>query len=84
MGQDGNVWQWNETAIGSSRGLRGGDWYDDSGILASSRRDGNAPTYEDHGIGFRVASSEAVPEPGSIILLIAGAIAVLIGWGRWR
>ena len=87
MGQDGNVWQWNETAIGSYRGLRGGGWDINSYSLASSGR-GNGdyyfPSLEDNNVGFRVASSEAVPEPGSIILLIAGALAVLIGWGRWR
>ena len=85
MGQDGNVFQWNETAIGSSRGLRGGYWYGDSHYLASSLRNSIVyPAFEGDDVGFRVASSEAVPEPGSIILLIAGAIAVLIGWRRWR
>jgi formylglycine-generating enzyme required for sulfatase activity len=84
MGQDGNVWQWNETAIGSYRGLRGGRWDYNSNSLASSYRSDLNPANENNNIGFRVASSEAVPEPGSITLLIAGAIAVLIGWKRWR
>jgi hypothetical protein len=81
----GDVYQWNEANIsGLSRGLRGGVWDGNSGVLASSTRVGIDPTYEIFNIGFRVASSEAVPEPGSITLLVAGAIAVLIGWRRWR
>ena len=38
MGQGGNVWEWNETAIGSSRGLRGGTWDSDSDYLLASYR----------------------------------------------
>jgi formylglycine-generating enzyme required for sulfatase activity len=80
--QGGDVFQWNETAVGSSsRGLRGGNWgstYCDSSVLASSFRYYYPPeasaSYEDISIGFRVAS---VPEPGSISLVLAGAISVL-------
>jgi formylglycine-generating enzyme required for sulfatase activity len=58
MGQGGNVWEWNETAIiGSSRGLRGGYWGSTSYYLhASYRIDYAAPTLEHYSIGFRVAS----------------------------
>jgi formylglycine-generating enzyme required for sulfatase activity len=78
----GDVSQWNEAHIsGSFRGLRGGSWYDNSsGYLASSYRNGVNPTSEGYGIGFRVASSAATPEPGSIALLFAGAAA----FGVWR
>jgi hypothetical protein len=34
-------------------------------------------------MGFRVAMV-GTPEPGSITLLVAGAIAGLIWWRRWR
>jgi len=79
MGQGGNVWEWNEALIGSSRGVRGGCWGDYSDGLASSGGADISPTAENLGFGFRVAS---VPEPGSIILLVCGAIAALILWRR--
>jgi formylglycine-generating enzyme len=77
----GDVFQWNEAQIsGSFRGLRGGSWGINSNNLASSARGDNNPTNEDLDIGFRVASSVAVPEPGSLALLLACAV----GFGIWR
>ena len=84
MGQGGNLGQWNEADIfgdGSSRGLRGGSFGSNSDNLAASSRLIDIPPYEGSSLGFRVAS---VPEPGSITLLVAGAIAGLIFWRRWR
>ncbi len=79
MGQGGNVWQWNETATGSSRGLRGGHWYNNSNYLASSDRDYDTPTDGDNTVGFRVAE---VPEPGSLVMLLGFAGTTLLYW--WR
>jgi formylglycine-generating enzyme required for sulfatase activity len=81
--QGGDLWQWNETEIlgGDSdytRGLRGGDFADNSNSLASSTRIDFEPTYGYANFGFRVAAS--VPEPASIALLLAGAVAL----GIWR
>ncbi len=79
----GDVYQWNETATTSStRGVLGG--YFDEGpeeLAASAVGEGEdlRPSVEFVSFGFRVAS---VPEPGSITLLICGAIAGLIWW--WR
>ena len=77
----GDVFQWNEADIsGSFRGLRGGTWDDTSLYLASSYRSHSNPTTEYYFIGFRVASSVAVPEPGSLALLLVCAVA----FGIWR
>jgi formylglycine-generating enzyme len=80
----GDVWQWNETAVYSSRrGGRGGSCTAGlANILASSTRGYNDPTSEYSYNGFRVAS---VPEPGSLTLLFTGAIGILAyGWRRRR
>jgi formylglycine-generating enzyme required for sulfatase activity len=80
MGQGGNVWEWDETAIGALRGVRGGAFgYVGDYLSASIRGGGVNPSAESPDIGFRVAS---VPEPGSITLLVAGAIAGLLYWQR--
>ena len=54
----GDVWQWNEANVGGSRGLRGGAWYYDSDLLASSGRGyyNFSRLYGWNCIGFRVAS----------------------------
>jgi formylglycine-generating enzyme required for sulfatase activity len=71
--QAGNVYEWNDAVIsGSSRGLRGGAWFDGGSSLASSSRGDFGPSFEKNGIGFRVAS---VPEPTSIFLtMLAGGV----------
>ena len=86
MGLGGNVLEWEETSFdltnstgSSSRGVRGGNWSDNSNILSSSSRIGNSPSSE-RIIGFRVASlsssAAAVPEPSSAI-----AMSLLFGLG---
>ena len=59
--QGGNVWEWNEAAIDSRRGLRGGAVDDEAGDLRASFRYSYPPTKNHPHIGFRVVS---VPEPG--------------------
>jgi formylglycine-generating enzyme required for sulfatase activity len=67
--QGGNVWEWNDAVIGSSRGLRGGSWLYSGSVSSSSRFSG--PSSESDLDGFRVASSElaAVPEVTSSFTL---------------
>jgi formylglycine-generating enzyme required for sulfatase activity len=81
MGQGGNVWEWNETAIGSMRGTRGGDWVGNSDDLHASTRfrsvnPGASASY----LGFRVAR---VPEPGSFALSLA-ALGIMGSFYWWR
>ncbi len=82
MGQNGNVWEWGESAFsapndtaGESRVFRGGSWLHNSNILQSSNRFNNSPTLGYDIIGFRVA---AVPEPSSMGLLVIGAVGFLL------
>ena len=44
-------------ASGSHRVLRGGSWNNSAGHCRSARRDGNAPSYRNNDLGFRVARS---------------------------
>jgi formylglycine-generating enzyme required for sulfatase activity len=68
--QGGNVYEWNEAVISSSRGLRGGSWVDDVNILLASSRNSFGPTVDSDVVGFRVAS---VPEPSTYALLALAA-----------
>jgi formylglycine-generating enzyme required for sulfatase activity len=81
MAQNGNVWEWNESASDGSnnspsenRELRGGSWIDNSVNLFAPNRNVVVPAYEIYNFGFRVAS---VPEPSSGLLVLLGLSAVL-------
>ncbi len=80
----GDVFQWNETAVLTGgyayRGLRGGSFNFGSDLVAASSRDEDVPMDQYYAFGFRVAAS--VPEPGSITLFVAGAMAAWICWRR--
>jgi len=78
--QGGNVWEYNESIQGPTRGLRGGAHYIFSSSMLSSNRTATGPSYEDSsGFGFRVGS---VPEPGSLIMLAGIAVTALLYY--WR
>ena len=54
----GNLREWNEGVIGSSRGWRGGSWGSLEAYLRSSTRSLSGPTLGFVSIGFRVASPQ--------------------------
>ena len=85
--QGGDVWQWSETAYDSSnRNWLGGSFAEilpDSAMFLKSSSAGSigvVPTDGEGEIGFRIASTASVPEPGSIALLLVGAVAL----GIWK
>lgn len=81
--QGGNVQEWNDGIIGSSRVLRGGAWNHyvvnvggGEALLRSSFRDSLPPSGEGPDFGFRVAS--AIPEPSSFLLtMLAGGMMLI-------
>ncbi len=76
----GNVSEWMESpgsdpayGVGSNRGRRGGAFGSQASFnLASPSRYITDPIFENHSIGFRVASE--VPEPSSLSLLAFGGL----------
>jgi len=76
-GQAGNVWEWSEVGtFGGTRGYRGGSFQGTWHFLEASY--GSAfdnPGDEYTTRGFRVAS---IPEPGSITLLLCGALSLVM------
>jgi sulfatase modifying factor 1 len=75
--QAGNVWEWNDAVIGSSRGVRGGSYnYEASGLASSYRNVSVVPSFEFDVGGFRVAS--VIPEPSCWVLAILASGMMLI------
>jgi len=72
--QGGNVYEWNETAVNTGAGLRGGAWDHEASTLGTANRAGTYRYYESSWIGFRVAS--VVPEPGTGVLVLAGLLGI--------
>lgn len=82
MGQDGNVFEWDESAsdgVNNSsselRAIRGGGWNDPEDFLRSSIRAQFDPSDPGTFLGFRVAS---VPEPMSSMLMIGSGSMLLL------
>lgn len=82
MGQNGNVWEWHESALDGIndsstelRTIRGGLWSLSEVNLRSSERGFGTPAVSDVNVGFRIAS--VVPEPSSAALLVCSGFALL-------
>ena len=68
----GNVWEFNETLVGSNRGGTAGgySYY----LLSTGRYDFHGPDDEGSSMGFRVAS---IPEPATVLFLGLGGLALI-------
>lgn len=82
-GQNGNVWEWNESGITSPneagsepRVFRGGAWNCSSYYLTATYVTYDGPAATNNSVGFRVAS---VPEPSTAMLIFG---AGLLGLAR--
>jgi formylglycine-generating enzyme required for sulfatase activity len=70
----GNILEWNEMSIGSTRTVRGGSYISTNDYrLNSNFLAGGVPDIEFYYIGFRVA---VVPEPCSLVLLGLGGLVL--------
>ncbi len=91
MGQDGNVYEWMESAYdgtnsstSESRAVRGGGWGYSEAYLRASFRFDDLPSTPYYNVGFRVASVLApIPEPGAMAGMALCASAIL-GRRVWK
>ncbi len=87
MGQNGNVYEWTESASTppndsptENRARRGGGYWFATG-LSSSSSSAVDPNNESVSVGFRVAS---VPEPSAALLVLIAGVGGLMAWKRRR
>ena len=66
----GNVAEWNEGMIGTSRLLRGGSWRTGESILSAGVRTGVDSAFAYDSVGFRIV---IIPEPSVVALATVGA-----------
>jgi formylglycine-generating enzyme len=78
----GDVDLWTESPLSNNaRMKRGGSFQHDVGALGSWARGNSYPSADFCVCGFRVAE---IPEPGSMAMLLAGAIGLFCYWARRR
>ncbi len=66
--QGGNMWEWNETVVGTFRGFRGGSYtyfHVPESLTAAYRDNPGAPASEYHSGGFRIALPPPAPDCGN-------------------
>lgn len=76
--QGGNVWEWIENRVDSSREHGGGSWNTSVFAMFSYVGGAQIPTVEVADQGFRIASTSKIPEPPSYLLaaIVAALLAV--------
>ena len=72
--QGGNVFEWNETAVDNTRGVRGGSFVRVASNMQGVSRFDDEPTNEFSDVGFRVA---VIPEPATLALLLIGTLPAM-------
>jgi PEP-CTERM putative exosortase interaction domain len=77
--QAGNAYELNETIINGGRGYRGGSFgRNPQDIAASWRYYGADPDVETDDLGFRIATTFVIPEPGTGLLVAGGLIGLAV------
>jgi formylglycine-generating enzyme required for sulfatase activity len=75
--QAGNLWEWNESASGGFRIVRGGGYTSATGAdAAMTLRGVGWPEIDYAHVGFRVATTAVVPEPGTAALVVTGLLCL--------
>ena len=84
-GQDGNVYEWDESAFdgvnnlsSENRAIRGAGWLSSEFFLRASHRSVNGPSSSLTDVGFRVASVGNIPEPSSTVLMLSAGVLSLL------
>jgi formylglycine-generating enzyme required for sulfatase activity len=77
--QGGNVVQWTETAVGSSRVAMGSCFANPGALMSKWGSTKGPPTYDSDSLGFCVAM---VPEPSSLLMFSLSVAAGLLVWNR--
>jgi formylglycine-generating enzyme required for sulfatase activity len=81
----GDVYQWTETNVYGEMGIRGGSFGNSWVAMAATSLDSAPPVESSSIIGFRIADAvDAVPEPGTLVLLAVASVGGLLVWRRRR
>jgi formylglycine-generating enzyme required for sulfatase activity len=75
--QGGNVREWNDGDNGLGKGVRGGSWDDPESEMEKTSLSYSLVTWEVDSMGFRLASIDPIPEPGTSLLGVLGVLILM-------